>query len=296
VSCGRVLPYWRCSASPRAFRGVNDEADVTREADWKTLATWAGIVGGAVGLVYAVGAVVLLLRYAGFQFGAQTLAVTPREQILIRGGVALALWGTIGAALITVVRFGLRALTMLQKHPAPREQPRAASSSPPATPSIRGPSRLAVFIVAAVACFLVVLLAHRWWIFAALLAVPCIALAVTRWHGRPALWLPVSALAVAVVAAAYEADRLSYVVEWRCVRMSASTDTTCGVDLATKSEGVYLGQPREKGSTSPSRVVFIPSSKVAGSYTVTRKEGVTPDQTVSRRRSLLSRVFDVSVR
>jgi hypothetical protein len=278
---------------------MNEAPDVDREADWKTLATWAGIAGGAVGLVYAVGAVVLLLRYGGFQFGAQTLVVTPREQILIRGGVALALWGAIGAAVITAMRLVVRTLTALRKHRASREPRNPGSSRPPAKPSDTGRSRsallIAVGIAAGMACVLVLLLAHRWWILVAGLAVPSIALAVSRWHGRPALWLPLSALAIAIVAAAYEADRLSYVVEWRCVQMSAGTEN-CGIDIATRSEGVYLGQPRESGSTRASRVLFIPSSKVVSSYTETHEERVTPEQAVSRRRSLLSRLVDLQLR
>jgi hypothetical protein len=146
-----------------------------------------------------------------------------------------------------------------------------------------------------VACLLVLLLAHRWWVLVAVLAVPSIALAVARWRGRPALWLPVSALAIAIVATAYEADRLNYIVEWRCVQMSAGTET-CGIDIATTSDGVYLGQPRERGSTDASQVLFIPSARVASSYTVTRKERVTPEQAVSRRRSLLSRLLGLEVR
>jgi len=263
---------------------------VDRSSPWAPLLSAAGAAGAAIGLVYGIGGVVLSLRYEGFGLtGQQAVAYASREILLFHGARSLFIWALLGAALVLV----LRALA---------DDTRRALEA-------RLRTRWILLGVCALAVGLFLVL-HVWWPLAGLAAVVLILLAEARWPNRPLARFLASAAAVALVAVAYEADRITYQLDWTCVDVAAATEgspaseRSCGILIGQTDRGYYIGQPGSSSSlTGPPfepdshyRLVFIPADQVAGSSSEKQKARVIRDHAESRREWLPSRLGDIEIR
>jgi hypothetical protein len=262
---------------------------VDRSSPWAALLSAAGAAGAAIGLVYGIGGVVLSLRYDGFGVtGQQAVAYSPREVLLFHGARSLFIWALLGAALV----LSLRALA--------DEAPKAIEAR------LRRRWGLVGVVALALGLFLVL---RVWWPLAGLGAVLAILLAEARWPDRPLARFLASASAVALVAVAYEADRITYQLDWTCVDVAAGAEggrasERCGILIGQTDRGYYIGQPQSSSSLSEApfepdsryRLVFIPADRVAGSYAEKQKARVIRDNADSRREWLLSRLGDIEIR
>ena len=244
-----------------------------RDDLWSRVIVAAGAIGGTVALVYVIGGAALSLRYDGFGLpGQQAAAYTPRETLLAAGLRTLVVWAALGIALI----LALRAL--------PDASVRAVAAW------LRTP--VGVITVAVIVVALVLLL-NVWWPLVALGAVIAIVLASVYWESRPARRLLVSALSVSLVAVAYEADRISYLVEWTCVDLAPKRHL-CGSLIGQQDRGFYLGVPTE--AAGPYRLTFIPATRVDAANSHKELARVIPSRAEARRETLISRITDVHVR
>jgi hypothetical protein len=223
---------------------------------------------GTVGFIYVVGAVSLSLRYDGFGLpGQQAAAQTPREVLLAAGLRTLILWALIGVAVLLALRAIPDRLTDAA-HDRLRE--------------VRGLAWVAV--IALVLLFTL----DVWWPLAAYGAM----LAVVFVEGRrpragAAVRGVVGALAIGAIAVAYEADRLSYKLEWTCV----SPGQTCGLLVGQQDRGFYLGTPGLEY-----RLTFIPSNLVQRAESTKQLRRVIPSRGDARRKRLIERLIDIRVR
>ncbi len=257
-----------------------------RSDPWARLIAAAGAVGAAVALVYMVGGASLSLRYEGFGLpGQQAAAQTPREVLLAAGLRTLTIWVLLGVGLV----LSLRAL--------PDATERALVER------LRRP--LGLLAVAVVALLLLVLL-EVWWPLATYGALLAIVLASVRWKARPLPRVLASVFAVALVAVAYEADRLTYQVERTCVTVARTAGESgdrgvCGTLIGQQDRGFYVGVPLEAPgggvqAARPQRLLFVPAARVSDATSRKQLARVTEDSADSRRRRLLSRLWDVRVR
>ena len=261
-----------------------------RSNPWTTLLSAAGAAGAAIGLVYGIGGVVLSLRYDGFGItGQQAVAYTSREVLLFHGARSLFIWALLGAALV----LSLRAL--------------ADDTSKAIHTRLR--TRWGLLGVSALALGLFFAL-NVWWPLAGLVAVLAILFVAARWWDRPTLRFLASAAAVALVAVAYEADRITYQLDWTCVDIAAdaeggrASERSCGILIGQTDRGFYIGQPGSSSSLSEApfepdsryRLVFIPVDRVAGAYAEKQKARVIRDNADARREWLPSRLGDIEIR
>jgi hypothetical protein len=259
---------------------------VERSDPWARLIAAAGAIGAAVTLVYVIGGASLSLRYEGFGLpGQQAAAQTPREVLLAAGLRTLGIWALLGLALV----LSLRAL--------PDETERA----------LVGRLRRPTGFLAAAAVALVLLLALKvWWPLATYGAVVAIVLASVHWKARPLARILASALAVALVAVAYEADRITYYVERTCVTPASTTGQggdrrMCGALVGQQDRGFYLGVPLEATGEGVSEglsqdLVFIPAAHVGDARSTKQLARVTESRADARRRWLPARLLDLRVR
>ena len=261
-----------------------------RSSPWAPLLTAAGAAGAAIGLVYGIGGVVLSFRYEGFGLtGQQAVAYTSREVLLFHGARSLFIWALLGAILV----LSLRALV--------EDAPKAIEAG------LR--TRWVLIGIPALALGLFLVL-RVWWPLAALGAVLAILFAEAHWPDRPLARFLASASAVALVAVAYEADRISYQLDWTCVDVAARTDgsgaseRSCGILIGQTDRGYYIGRAQSSSSLSEApfepdsryRLVFIPADRVAGSYAEKQKARVIRDHADSRREWLPSRLGAIEIR
>lgn len=241
---------------------------------WSNVVAAAGAIGAAVALVYVIGGASLSLRYEGFGLpGNLAATLTPREVLLAAGLRTLFLWTLLGVALVLV----LRAL--------PDARIRAFLG--------RARGRWIVLAVA-VPALILVLTVSVWWPLATYGAVLAITLATLYWEPRSPRRLLAYALSVGLVAVAYEADRLSYLVEWTCVDVAGAQQTSCGTLIGQKDDGVYLGVPG--AGQSPPRLAFLPSSRIEEAASEKQLARVIADRAAARREPLRSRLWDIRVR
>lgn len=260
------------------------------KSPWAPLLSAAGAAGAAIGLVYGIGGVVLSLRYDGFGLtGQQAVAYASREVLLFHGARSLFIWALLGAALV----LSLRALA---------DDTRKAIEA-------RLRTRWGLLGVASLALGLFLAL-RVWWPLAGLGAVLAILLAEARWPDRPLARFLASASAVALVAVAYEADRITYQLDWTCIDIAADaeggrvSEPSCGILIGQTERGYYIGQPQSPSSLSKApfepdsryRLVFIPADRVAGAYAEKQKARVIRDNAHSRREWLVSRLGDIEIR
>jgi hypothetical protein len=267
---------------------------VERGDVWARLIGAAGAIGAAVTLVYLIGGASLSMRYAGFGLpGNQAATLTPREDLLAAGLRTLAVWALLGVALV----LALRAL-------------------PDGFVRVLGDrlSRPWGLVLAAVVALVLFLVLRVWWPLATYGAVLAILLASRHWGTRPLARLLMSVLAVALVAVAYEADRISYLVEWTCVDVARASavdaaagspvaagtrQRVCGTLIGQSDRGFYLGLRTRSHPTGkramPSRVGFIPAARVQAAYTEKRPARATANHAADRREPLRSRLWDIRV-
>ena len=269
-----------------------------RNDPWGRVVAAAGAIGAAVALLYVIGAASLSLRYEGFGLpGQQAAALTPREVLLAAGLRTIVIWAALGLALV----FALRAL--------PDATVREFALR------LRKPS--GVLAVTAVALVLLLVL-NVWWPLAAFGALLSIIFASVHWKSRPLPRLIVGVLSIALVAVAYEADRLAYILEWTCVAVARTADpnqndpvagssppvqagqTTCGALIAQQDRGFYLGVPSTAdaatGEAGPYRLAFIPGTRVEYAYSQRQLTRVIASRAEVRREPLLSRLWNIQVR
>ena len=196
--------------------------------------------------------------------------------------------------------------------PPPGTQPMPAYAAPETTRHRRERGLVSRWVWPVVcALALVLFLTLRvWWPLAAVVAGLAILLAAARWPDRPLARFLASAAAVALVAVAYEADRISYQLDWTCVDVAAGAETdnaserSCGILVGQTDRGYYIGQPGSSSSLSRApfepdsryRLVFIPVERVAGAYAEKQKARVIRDNADARREWLPARIGDIEIR
>jgi hypothetical protein len=244
----------------------------------------AGAAGAGVALVYVIGGASLSIRYDGFGLpGNQAAAQTPREMLLAAGLRTLVVWTLVGLALV---------LSLM----------RVPDATPPAL-ARRLRRRRGPFAAAAVALVLLLVL-EVWWPLAAFAALVVIVLVAVRWRERTLARALAGVAAVTLVTVAYEADRLTYVVERTCVTRAAVGDAVprapvCGTLVAQLDRGFYLGVPlpaRGEERTRPQALVFVPADRVQEAVSSKQQVSVTTSQARARRKRLVSRLFNLRVR
>jgi hypothetical protein len=257
---------------------------VDRGDPWARLISAAGAVGASVALIYVIGGASLSLRYEGFGLpGQQSAADTPREVLLAAGLRTLAVWAVLGVVLV----LALRAL------PDPFVEAIADR--------VKRPSGL--LAVGAIALVLVLLL-NVLWPVVAFGAVLAIVLASVHWKARPLRRIVVSVLSIGLVAVAYEADRITYEIEWTCVDVVPSAGGTgerlCGMLVGQLDRGFYLGVPGGTDRTTDKagryRLAFIPAAHVEQAYSRKQLARVITSKADARREPLRSRPWDIRVR
>ncbi len=255
-----------------------------RADPWARLLAAAGAAGAGVALVYVIGGASLSIRYDGFGLpGNQAAAQTPREMLLAAGLRTLVVWTLVGAALVLALV-------------------RVPDAMPPAV--TRRLRKRRGQTAAAVVAVVLLLVLRVWWPLAAFAAVLMIVLVTVRWRQRPVARALVGVAAVALVAVAYEADRLTYVVERTCVTRAVTGDPVptapvCGTLVAQLDRGFYLGVPlpaRGEERTEPQALVYIPADRVQEAVSSKQQVSVTTSQAEARRERLLSRLFGLRVR
>jgi hypothetical protein len=241
---------------------------------WSTLLAAAGAAGATVAIVYLVGGASLSLRYEGFGLpGQYTAAQTPRETLLAAGVRTLLAWILAGAVLVLAVRW-------LAKRFAP---PRGA----------------AVVAWAAVGLVVLLLVLKVWWPVAVYAGVLAMVFVESRWPANRTVRTLVAVLVVVVVAVAYEADRITYYVEWTCVTR-ADHARVCGVLVGQQDRGFYLGVPG--GAAAPVEeagkyhLAFVPAELVRGAKSGKRKAHAIATRADARRERLISRFDGIRIR
>jgi hypothetical protein len=236
------------------------------------LTSIAGAAVGAVGLVYVVGALSLSLRYEGFGLpGQQTAAVTPREVLLAAGLRTLVVWIALGVGVVLV-------LTARQQRLARAIQRRLRTRSG---------------LVAVVVLVVALLFVRVMWPLAVVLAILVTTYATVTWDAASAKRPIVTALAIAVVAVVYEADRITYLVESTCVNVREPAGRACGLLVGQQDRGFYLGVSERPGVA---RLVFVPAARVSSSSTRKRRARVADRYTRTRRKSVVARLPGIRVR
>lgn len=229
----------------------------------------AGAVVGGAGFIYIVGALSLSLRYAAFGLpGQQAAALTPREVLLAAGLRTLVIWVAIGAGIVL-------ALTVHDRWLAER-----------ITELVR--RRWAQVALAVLA--LALLFLRVWWPLALLIGVLVATYATVTWDGPSLKRVLVTVLALGLVTVAYEADRISYYVEWTCVAVKDPVGESCGVLVGQQDRGFYLGVP------DGGELLFAPAARVVHASSTRRLARATQPARDDRRETLVSRLVGVRVR
>jgi hypothetical protein len=233
------------------------------------LTTAAGALVGGVGFIYVVGALSLSLRYEGYGLpGQHTAAVSPREVLLTAGLRTLVVWVAIGSLVAWGLIWRGRWLARWIKR-----QLRT------------GPGLAVAVVIGAVLLCLRVL-----WPFVAYLGVLATAYATATWWSASSVKrLLVTTLAIGATTVAYEADRISYIVERACVNLKDPGRRTCGLLVGQQDRGFYIGVRDVVGA----RLVFVPSARVESAST--RKEPLRVNAG-DRRKTVILRVTDIRVR
>lgn len=232
----------------------------------------AGAALGTVGFVYIVGAFSLSLRYDGLGLpGHQTAAVTPREVLLAAGLRTLVVWVLAGVAVAFVLAVGHQ---WLAGHIHRRWRTRWGW--------------IAVGALAIALLFVRVL-----WPLALLVGVLLTTHATMSWDAFSARRVVVTVLAIGLVAVAYEADRITYLVEETCVVVKEPAGKRCGTLVGQHDRGFHLGVG--VGSKAP-YVLFVPAFRVLRASATKRPARVSSEKARQRRKLVIRRVFEIRVR
>jgi hypothetical protein len=229
----------------------------------------AGLAGGLAALAYVTGAVVLTYRYDGFGLpGQQLVSVTPREQLLVRGGVALVLWGAIAVALFGAVKV----LARLIRHTG-RRASLAAST--------------AAFVAVTLSLILVL---HVFWPLWAMASVLLYFVFEALLPDRILARAVVCVIAIAAAAVSYEMSRLTYGVEWSTATVEHPAQDVSGVLIGQSDRGIYLGVPRGR-SEGRLTVVFLPERRVLRLESEPRSYHVDRPSARARREPIRERIW-----
>jgi hypothetical protein len=233
------------------------------------LTTAAGALVGGVGFIYVVGALSLSLRYEGYGLpGQHTAAITPREVLLTAGLRTLIVWVAIGAVVAWLLAWRERRLARWLKGRLLTKEGAV----------------VAVLIGAALLCLRVV------WPFVAYLGILATAYATATWWSASSVKrLLVTALAIGATTVAYEADRISYIIERTCLNVKDPGRRTCGLLVGQQDRGFYVGVRDAVGV----RLVFVPAARVASASTQKAPLRVNADD---RRRTVILRVPHIRLR
>jgi hypothetical protein len=236
------------------------------------LTSFAGAAVGAVGLVYVVGALSLSLRYEGFGLpGQQAAAVTPREVLLAAGLRTLLVWVALGVAVALALAASGARLARAIEHRVRTHR-----------------GRLAIVVIA-----IALLFARVLWPLAAVVAILATSYATVTWPAASARRVLVTALAIGLVAVAYEASRITYYVEWTCVGVNQPVGRACGVLVGQQDRGFYLGVP---AGPDPARLLFLPAARVGNASTHKLLARVDRRHSEDRRTTIVSRLTDIRLR
>jgi hypothetical protein len=260
---------------------------VDRDNPWATLINAAGAAGAVVVLLYAIGGLVLSMRFAGFGLnGQEAAALVPREVLLFAGARSLALWALAGVVLVLMLRGCLWLFGRMQS---------AGRAGP-----LSGRSVVVVLAGVLLTAGLVLVLVSRVvWPLAALAAAAAILGVEACWRDRPVRRLLITLASLALVAVAYEADRLKYTLNWTRVDVAQERDDIRGILIAHTDRGLYVGAPPStdpSGRALPYRLVFVPQSRVDEAFASRRTKEVIEQTAEDRRRAPLARVSDIEVR
>jgi hypothetical protein len=233
------------------------------------LTTAAGALVGGVGFIYVVGALSLSMRYEGYGLpGQHTAALSPREVLLTAGLRTLVVWVAIGAAVAWMLA--------LKERRAARWIKRRLRTWPGA--------------VDALGIGVVLLWFHVLWPFVAYLGILATAYATATWWSASSVKrLLVTALAIGATTVAYEADRISYLIERTCLNLTDRAPRTCGLLVGQQDRGFYIGVRDPVGV----RLVFVPSERVKSAST--QKEPLRV-RAGYRRQTVFLRLHDFRVR
>lgn len=247
---------------------------------WSNVVAAAGAIGAAAALVYVIGGASLSLRYEGFGLpGNLAATLTPREVLLAAGLRTLFLWALLGVALVLV----LRAI--------PDAKVRAL---------VGRVRRRWIVLTVAVPAIILLLSVRVWWPLGTYGAVLAITLATLYWEPRSPRRLLAYAVSVGLVAVAYEADRLSYLVEWTCVDLAQAQQKICGTLIGQKENGLYLGVPGAASARAelsrPPHLAFLPSSRIEEATAEKQLARVIAARAAARREPLYSRLWEIRVR
>lgn len=261
-----------------------------RDNPWATLISAAGAAGAVVVVLYAIGGLVLSLRFEGFGLnGQEAAALVPREVLLFAGARSLALWALAGLILVLALRGAVWVFRRLQ-----------SAGRTPELPPRTGRFVAGILAGAVVAAGVVLALVSRvLWPLAALLAAAIILGVEARWRNRPVRRLLLTLAALALVAVAYEADRLRYRLNWTCVEVAGERDQTCGILIAHIDRGLYVGAPSSSdpsGKELPYRLVFVPETRIEEASSSREDRKVIDSTARARREAPLPRVLSIEVR
>jgi hypothetical protein len=233
------------------------------------LTTAAGALVGGVGFIYVVGALSLSMRYEGYGLpGQHAAAVSPREVLLTAGLRTLVVWVAIGSVIAWALTWrGRRPARWIKRQLRTKEGIAAA-----------------VLIGAALLCLRVV------WPFVAYLGILATAYATATWWSASSVKrLLVTALAIGATTVAYEADRISYIIERTCLNLTDPARRTCGLLVGQQDRGFYVGVRDSLGV----RLVFVPAARVTSAST--QKEPLRV-RAGYRRQTVFLRLPDLRVR
>ncbi len=249
---------------------------MTRDNPWAGVVNAAGAAGAAIASVYAIGAVVMSLRYEGFGIsGQEAVAVTPREVLLFAGSRSLAIWTAVGL----IITIGLRRL-----------QGELAGTLVAWLRRPPGIVALSALVVALVA------LPHVVWPLAVVFALGLLLAGATSWHARPVLRAVAAAAAVAAVALGVEADRLRYQLVVSCVDVDATRTPRCGILVGQNELGTYVATPPATGARSGRyAMIFVPAARVRTASSHKEPRMVIEEFARARRRPLLDRLLGIRI-
>lgn len=251
---------------------------VSKESPWAAVVNAAGAAGAAIASVYAIGSIVMSLRYEGFGLsGQEAVAVTPREVLLFAGTRSLVIWAAVGF----VITLGLRRLDEDAAGRVLRWVGRPLSAA-----------GLAVFVVA-----LVVTL-HVMWPLAVVFALLVLVKAAASWRDRPVLRVVAAAAAIAAVALAFEADRLRYQLDVTCVTLvdAGGGARPCGILVGQNDRGIYVGVAPTPGVTVQRyALLFVPAEQVATASSHKTPQHVIDEFAKARRKPIVERLLGLRV-
>jgi hypothetical protein len=251
---------------------------MSKDSPWAAVVNAAGAAGAIIALVYAVGSIVMSLRYEGFGLsGQEAVAVTPREVLLFAGARSLVIWAAVGFAITLALR---------------RLDDEAAGAV------VRRLKRPPGLLAAAALVVVLVAVSHVVWPVAVVAALAALLKVAASWRARPVLRGVASAAAVAAIAIAFEADRLRYQLDVSCIAPAAESHVAgqCGILVGQNDRGVYVGvPPASTARAARYALVFVSAAQVASIVSHKQPRTVIDEFARRRRTPLVERLLGIKV-